>query len=247
MVRTHGDDESEQRVIDDVKEYGWHIVGIGEDSEGPAFAYSIGLYHSFKHPEVILFGLKDHDTMVSVINRIGELVREGQAFDDWQESDQILTNYSCVFRTVPSDWYAEYLGYAMWFYRSNSFPVLQCIWPDGNHKYPWHSDCAPNVRSRQTILAKETGWPFLDAKNVAVFTTKQVLDGSHPILRVTHDEDGAWQFLCGTTNAVKHGKIVALETIVSLHPSLTELADLPLGWKATRATAEAAWERKVHS
>jgi len=52
-------------------------------------------------------------------------------------------------------------------------------------------------------------WPFADPPNVATFTTCKVLNEDHPRLLVTHDEDdGAWQFLCGTTNEPRDGRIV---------------------------------------
>ena len=38
-------------------------------------------------------------------------------------------------------------------------------------------------------------WPFDDPRNVAVFTSRFVVEEEHPIFYVTHDlEDGAWQF-----------------------------------------------------
>ena len=44
-------------------------------------------------------------------------------------------------------------------------------------------------------------WPFADPRNVAVITTRQVFREGLPVLLVTHDEDdGDWQFVCGTTN-----------------------------------------------
>ena len=46
MVRTSWQDDDERRVIEDVQQYGWHIVGVEDDQEGPGFAYSIGLYHT---------------------------------------------------------------------------------------------------------------------------------------------------------------------------------------------------------
>jgi hypothetical protein len=88
-------------------------------------------------------------------------------------------------------------------------------------------------------------WAFDDPPNVATYTTRRVLDEGHPILLVTHDEDdGAWQFLCGTTNDAAHGRIVGLECIVDLDPSLIELADLPLGWRAWRESPGKAWIRE---
>jgi hypothetical protein len=82
---------------------------------------------------------------------------------------------------------------------------------------------------------KRQSFPFAEPENVAVFTTVRVLDEAYPILLVTHDEeDGAWQFLCGTTNADEHLRIVALSEIVDLDDSVSEIATLPLGWRATR-------------
>jgi hypothetical protein len=49
-----------------------------------------------------------------------------------------------------------------------------------------------------------------------VFTTKPVLDGTHPILLVSHDENDDWQFLCGTTADPKDGKLVSLGSIAAL-------------------------------
>ena len=242
MVRTKGDEASEQRVIDDVRRIGWHVIGVEADSGGPGFAYSIGMQHTLNHPEIIIFGLKDATTMMHLINTIGEEVRKGARFQDWHESDQILEGYSCVFRSVPNDVFPDYLGYAMWFYRPDPFQVLQCVWPDMQHHSPWHRDCHPTVRERQPILAHQLGWPFSEGKNRAVITTNRVLDGSHPILRVSHDSDGDWQFLCGHPFSTADGRIVCLSTIVDLHPSIAEVADLPEGWQATRDSSNSPWQ-----
>lgn len=243
MVRTKATDADEQRVIDDVNTHGWHLVGIEDDPEGPGFVYSIGMFHTLGHPEIIIFGLST-EAMCQIVNGIGDEVRRGAKFQDWHESDQILDGYSCMFRTVPTDVYPEYLGYAMWFYRPEPFPVLQCVWPDKHHRYPWQSNCQAEACESQPILSQQIGWSFDAGKNRAVFTTKPVLDGTLPILLVSHDEDDDWQFLCGTTIAPKDGKLVCLSTIVDLHPALTELADLPEGWQATRSSPDQAWERR---
>jgi hypothetical protein len=87
-------------------------------------------------------------------------------------------------------------------------------------------------------------WVFADPPNVATYTTCKVLNEGHPILLVTHDEDdGAWQFLCGTRNDPADGRIVGLECIVDMDASLRELADLPLGWRAWRYAPGLPWQR----
>ncbi|HEX3197180.1 MAG TPA: hypothetical protein VHR39_06435 [Propionibacteriaceae bacterium] len=86
-------------------------------------------------------------------------------------------------------------------------------------------------------------WPFADAPNTASITTCQVLDGA-PILLVTHDaDDGSWQFLCGTTDDPADGRVVGLGQMCKRDATLTELADLPEGWRASRAAPGLPWQR----
>jgi hypothetical protein len=88
-------------------------------------------------------------------------------------------------------------------------------------------------------------WAFADAPNTATITTVNVLDRRSPILFVTHDQDdGSWQFLCGSTNDPRDGRVVGLATIVELDPAIIELADLPLGWRASRDSPELPWKRE---
>jgi hypothetical protein len=88
-------------------------------------------------------------------------------------------------------------------------------------------------------------WPFADPKNVAVFTTKQVMQLGQPILHVSHDEDdGSWQFHTGAEQlSSSDAMIVALSEIVEHDPSVSELADLPCGWFADRDTVGSPWRR----
>ena len=88
-------------------------------------------------------------------------------------------------------------------------------------------------------------WPFEDPKNVAVFTTKQVLQLRQPILHVSHDEDdGAWQFHAGAQHvSAEDAMIVALEEMVEHDATICELADLPCGWIAEREGLGRTWKR----
>lgn len=85
---------------------------------------------------------------------------------------------------------------------------------------------------------------FDEDPHLAVITTSVVLAGA-PILMVTHDEDdGGWQFLCGTTNDPEDGRIVGLAHIVARDPSVLRVADLPLGWVAFRSSPADEWTRE---
>ena len=85
---------------------------------------------------------------------------------------------------------------------------------------------------------------FKEDPLLGVLTTAAVLEGA-PILLVSHDaDDGGWQFLCGTTNDPVDGRIVHLEEIAAMDPTVTEVADIPLGWIAFRSTVGGEWTRE---
>jgi hypothetical protein len=90
----------------------------------------------------------------------------------------------------------------------------------------------------------ETPWPFADPENVATITLWRILRGDSPILWVTHDEDdGGWQFLDGRECSPADGAIVSMRSMFERDPTLVELADLPLGWEATRVGPGEPWQR----
>jgi hypothetical protein len=236
-------DDPDRQLLADLNDPGWHVIAVPEDEEGPAFAYSIGLHHSFGHPEVILFGLKI-EVMFPVINGIGEQVKAGKHFDHLNEEGDILDGYNVIFRTVERKHYSEYFGYARWLYRGDDFPALQCVWPDAQSRYPWHPQFSPQLAQRQPVLSEEKVWPFHEGKNRAVFTTKPVTQGGHPVLLVSHDRDGNWQLLCGTTNRAEDAQLVALGQMLKRHPEIGSLADLPEGWRAHRTDTDSPWCRE---
>jgi hypothetical protein len=86
-------------------------------------------------------------------------------------------------------------------------------------------------------------WPFDDPPNVAVFTLRQIIKDTEPILLVCHDEDdGAWQFLTGHPCEEADCMIVSLQEIVERDSSLAELKGLPLGWQAWREAPGRPWQ-----
>lgn len=89
-------------------------------------------------------------------------------------------------------------------------------------------------------------WPFSDLPDTEVFTTVFVMDGSRPVLLVSHDlDDGAWQILCGTTDDPDHGVISTLGELVELDPSLIEVGALPVGWEAWRDGPGETWQINI--
>jgi hypothetical protein len=81
---------------------------------------------------------------------------------------------------------------------------------------------------------------------VAAISLRDVMEGRSPILLVTHDEDdGTWQFLDGRDNSDPDDAVVlCLEEVLQLDSSISQLADLPLGWRAWREDVNQPWMRE---
>lgn len=76
---------------------------------------------------------------------------------------------------------------------------------------------------------------------------RQVLDGSEPILLVSHDvSDHGWQFIGSSDASMADAMLVALEEIVEVDPTVLEVADLHPGWQAIRDTIGGVWTRREH-
>lgn len=147
-------DDSDHKLIRDVIEYKCHLVMIPRDEQGPGYVFSVGLYLHFAHPEIVIFGL-DHTVAGTAINDICSLVQKGRRFQNRDILDEILSNVSVMAIDVHPNFYREYLGTALWFYRSvgPAFPVLQIVWPDKKGHFPWDPEVDYKAKDLQPVLA----------------------------------------------------------------------------------------------
>jgi hypothetical protein len=238
-------DAIERRVVADVKKYGWHIVGVEGDEDGPSFSYSVGLQYTFQHPELFVMGLP-HNVAGAFINDIGKRIREGRSFTAKSSVDGVAEGLTLRFARFGKRYYKEYLGCANWFYKSMDYPVLQLVWPDPSGNFPWDAKFDGALFQHQLLLSEDrkTSWPFPVAKNTMAFAHDAIFKTREPIVRVSHDDDGDWQFLDGvSTNASKNAMLVALSTVVQRDPSVLDVANLPIGWCATRSKPGSPWKR----
>ena len=79
----------------------------------------------------------------------------------------------------------------------------------------------------------------------AAFICQHVFDKTNPVLLVSHEDDGAWQFLCGAPHARDDVPLVAhANHLVEGDATVAEVFDLPQGWEAERASVGAGWVRR---
>ncbi|WP_216726463.1 DUF4262 domain-containing protein [Hymenobacter siberiensis] len=218
----------------------YHIAQFHGDGYSPSFAYTIGLFKTYGYPELICFGL-NLDLLHSVLWSGKELLDKQPVPNQSIGYPDFLGDFDVRLLTVDKGWYKAYFGYGYWFNQTWDFPALQIVWPDKQALFPWDEDFNPAWKFGQPLLDRSVDFKFREERNVAVFTTRQVLEGL-PILRVVHEADGTWQFLCDTTTDVADLKIVCLDHIVELDASVNGLFQLNYGWTAWRETIEDDWE-----
>lgn len=237
------DFEERQSIKSHIEEFGYHLVIVEGDSYLPGYVYTIGLFEKYDHPELACFGLSIDD-MVDLIKHAVSGIKEEERYLPSKLYGGFLDEYEVQFINVAKDFYPPYFGYACWYYgRKNDFPIMQLIWPDGDDDFPWEDDFDPEHKLRQPLLDRSTDFWFYEFRNLGVFTTHEVMEGT-PILYVYHNKSGDWQFHCQTNLDLSTGKLVALDEVVKLDPSVNEVFDLSYGWEASRKDKKSAWEYK---
>jgi len=233
--------EAENNILENVEKYGFHIALLSEDGYLPSFAYTIGLFKNYNHPEIIIFGL-NIELMGRLLNEVGNVIKNGNSITLNKNYSDYLNDYPIQFLKVKREHYPDYLGYCGWFYKNSfDFPTYQMVWPDKKGLYPWEENFNKNWKFKQKLLDRDINFKFYEEKNLGVYTTKEVLSGS-PILYVYHDEDGSWQFHSQENHKILKAKLVCLEELIKLDSSLNEIHYINYGQSASRINKDAKWE-----
>ena len=245
MSHEKHDTQAEINIKNDVEKHGWTVCLFEADTATPAFAYTIGLWKNFNHPELIAFGLP-LDTMHAILNDAGDIIKSGNPLETAVDNFEILELHPVQFRPVDADNIPDYFGYAQWFYEYEVFPALQLFWTDRGGKFPWEPEFDERYKLDQPFLDQKLDFKFFEPRNVATFVARQIFKEGKPILRVSHeDDDGSWQFLFEDDVTSADVMVVCLEEVVKRDPSVNELFNLPTGQMATREFVGAKWVREV--
>jgi Domain of unknown function (DUF4262) len=128
-----------EAVLNDIRDRKCHIVKVKGDDQRLDYAYSIGLWHHFNHPEIIAFGSPEQ-VGEQLIDDIQALVKVGQPPPIRQTLGQPAAEYPVQLQPIEDEqWIRHFLRGADWFYDQESFPVLELLWNqrvDINDKQP---------------------------------------------------------------------------------------------------------------
>ncbi|MGM0557236.1 MAG: DUF4262 domain-containing protein [Myxococcota bacterium] len=145
------DRDTERQIISNIEQHGWSISGVMGEGGLPSWAHSIGLWHSYDHPEIIIFGL-EMELVESVLKIAANRVHEGADFEDGEANDELLENHRVEFREIDDRWKSTLMGYATGFYDDESFPALQLFLPTNEGLFPWDDDFPDEINHVQPLL-----------------------------------------------------------------------------------------------
>lgn len=254
--------KEDKRTINQIEKFGCSVVHVERTTYALGWSYTVGVFDTCGKPEIITVGLPP-DTAHSALNEAVELLRTGVDLTKGRHRD-LIGQVECEFRPVAPKWVGHLMGLALWYYDGDDFPVLQAVYPDLQNRFPEDEGFdksfeqplmqpgAPMTRAENDFWASADpksslfNWKFTDSPHTEAFLSEKVDRGTEPITFVSHDaNDGAWQFL-GDSMFEGRGVLVCLHHPIDRDPTLTELADLPVGWYAERDAVGEQWTRKKH-
>lgn len=142
----------ERQLLANVARYGWHCSSISRDpdSQQPAFAYTVGFWHSWQQPEFVIAGL-DSAVAHALLADLAAAAAAGKMWPLDQLCHDLIDSYPCAFIEVPKARREELALSACWLYGREPFPLMQVVWPDVDGRFPWHERASTSFRAEQPV------------------------------------------------------------------------------------------------
>ncbi len=143
-----------EQAKQDVEKFGWHLLAITGQGDSPGFVFTIGLWKTYRHPDLILFAPGDPREIAGRLNAVAKRVAAGEVFAEGKAYEGLFGKFSGSLRPVRRSRYVEFLGIAPAFYGSYDFPVLQLFWSDEQGLFPWQGGFEPGWFGAQPLLGE---------------------------------------------------------------------------------------------
>ena len=88
---------------------------------------------------------------------------------------------------------------------------------------------------------KKEVFPFKETPQTACITCSHILEEDKPILHITHDDDGYWQFLCVRDHESDSARLVALGEVYKLDNTIGKVSNLGFNMSANRSAKDNEW------
>ena len=126
--------EEDERTISHVEEFGCSVVNVKRTDYSRGWAYTVGVFDTSGRPEIITVGLLP-ETAHFALNEAAKLVRAGVDLTKGRHHN-LIGQVDCEFRPVDPKWVQHLMGWALWYYDGDDFPVIQAVYPDLQNRFP---------------------------------------------------------------------------------------------------------------
>ena len=146
-------DAIDSDTIKNVRENGVHVIAILEDDDTSGWAFTTGLWHTYRSPEVAVFGLPS-DIANRCLAAAVDQAAAGKPLAPSEERSEILKSLPVAIRPVDESWRRQLFGINVSFYRNTkpNVPFAQMLWPDREGRFPGQSGFAEEYDGLQPHL-----------------------------------------------------------------------------------------------
>jgi uncharacterized protein YbdZ (MbtH family) len=183
----------------DIEKFGWHVVMV-EGEDGPGFLYTIGLWETYKKPEIlIVVPNEDPSGFAGNLAAIAKRAAQGEELKNGATLPGAFGKFPGAVRDVLPRWYPSFLGIAGAYYGNSDFPAVQLYWSDPNGLFPWQSGFDAKLFPHQPILNENNiilaNVGYGEVQQLIAEEGPQVLDAALAELFITHPDLEAPTFL----------------------------------------------------
>ncbi len=137
------------KISGQLREHGWALICT--EHQGIPLQFTLGLTLKFHHPDLEVVGLPP-DLGQAMLENLVERIRAGERLEPGTFFSNLKKGYDFFLVDNPIDLEGP--------------PVtgkrLRLIWPDANHRFPWHADCDPYCAAQSLLL----DWDGIDEKGL---------------------------------------------------------------------------------
>jgi hypothetical protein len=251
---------ADELTVQHVEEHGWSVQGVLAEDGQPGWAYSVGLWHTARLPELCIFGLP-FSVQGHAINAVGRQARDGARLDDRSPIEGVLDPGPLMLRPVHPSWLGTSMFASAIRFYGQPLRFRQLVWPDSEGRFPWEAGHSPDPGPQPmlwldradhpdgpwTRLDEVRRWPFPDDHpDRGALCTQALLAGTTALAGVRHWPDGTWEFLDGEVMGFDQFAVAPLGHLVETLPGVARFSGLPCGqqmwldgerWVTTRLRA----------
>jgi hypothetical protein len=163
-----------QGVLEDIASEGWHCHLVPRRGSMAPYAYSVGLYQAYRHPELVIFGQDPH-TARRVLNRAVLAIRHGEGLDLSRPSEALMDGCQCRFVALRVSAADRRLDVCRWYYGGVDFPAYEIVWSQAapQPRQPGQMGSPPARRVSAAPQMRSQGVPRVIRRLWAAVTRRQ--------------------------------------------------------------------------